>query len=359
MRPKNILMWLFAASWQAKLRALSVASGAVLLFMAFIFRTVPEPPPPEATVLSLECSVRAIAYSPDGKWLATAGGQLEPVGELKIWDPRQGTLMSSLTGHQHSVRGLAFSPRGKLLATISYDRTLRLWNVAGSPREEHVCRFESDPAALVFSRDGRRIAVSSDDRRIRLFDTQTGRLQLQFDCLCPCFTCMAFSPDDRKLATWSLGQPSIDVWDTSTGSHQEKLHRPAEEPIEPKGFESWLLTWPSKGPTLFTALSGEIDIWEAATGKVRRLAQPDTSWLGAMALSSNGQILAVGDSQGMIHFWDIETRSRLNAIVGQEDAVTSLALSADGSQVACGGHGRTVVLRNLTPTRGLAEPLNR
>jgi hypothetical protein len=61
----------------------------------------------------------------------------------------------------------------------------------------------------------------------------------------------------------------------------------------------------------------------------------------------------------MIHFWDIETRSRLNAIVGQENAVTSLALSADGSQVACGGHGRTVVLRNLTPTRGLAEPLNR
>jgi WD40 repeat protein len=271
--------------------------------------------------------VRAIAYSPDGKWLATAGGQLEPVGELKIWDPRQGTLMSSLTGHQHS---------------------------------EHVCRFESDPAALVFSRDGKRIAVSSDDHSIRLFDVHTGRPELQFDCQCPCFTCMAFSPNDRQLATWSLGQPSIHIWDTRTGLHQAELQRPAEEPIEPKGFESWLLTWPSKGPTLFTALSGEIDIWEAATGKVRRLAQPDTSWLGAMALSTNGQVLAVGDSQGMIHFWNIETSRRFFANVGREDAVTSVALSPDGSQVACGGHGRTVVLRNCEragPVAGL--PKNR
>jgi WD40 repeat protein len=288
-----------------------------------------------------------IAYSPDGKWLATAGGRLEPAGELKIWDPTQGTQVSSLIGHQHSIRGLAISPRGERLATISYDGTLRLWKLTDGPREEHVCRLDAYPADVVFSRDGAKVAVFSDDRRIRLFDTHTGRLELQFDCQCSRHTCMAFSPDDRQLATWSWGQPFIDLWDTRTGQRQERLPRPEDAPMESTAFESWLLAWLLHGPTLFTALLGEIDVWEATAGEVRRLAQPDTSWLGAMALSTNGKVLAVADSRGTIHLWDIENGTRLLAIAGQENPVTAVALNPDGGQIACGGHNRTVVLRNL------------
>jgi WD40 repeat protein len=66
-----------------------------------------------------------------------------------------------------------------------------------------------------------------------------------------------------------------------------------------------------------------------------------------MALSTNGKVLAVGNSLGMIHLWDIENGTRLLAIAGREDPVTALALSPDGSQVACAGHNRTVLLRKL------------
>ena len=358
MFPKTILPWLLAGSWHARLVALSVAGCVAALLVSFVFRAPPEPVSPTATVLSLQCSVRAMAYSPDGKWLATAGGRLESVGELKLWDPTQGTQVASLTGYQRSIRGIAFSPCGKLLATISYDRTLRLWNLTDAPREEHVCRLNAFPSDVVFSRDGTKIAVSSDDRSIRLFDTHTGRLELQFDCQCPSHTCMAFSPDDRQLATWSYRQPFIDLWDTHTGQRQDRLPRPEDAPMEVKEFESWLLAWSPRGPTLFTALLGEIDGWEATAGEVRRLVQPDRSWLGAMALSSDGKLLAVGDSLGMIHLWDIENGTRLLAIAAREDPVTALALSPDGSQVACAGHNRTVVLRKFQNARAVAELFN-
>jgi len=221
-----------------------------------------------------------------------------------------------------------------------------------------LARLDAFPSYLVFSRDGTKIAVSSDDRSIRLFDTVTGRLELQFDCQFPSHTCMAFSPDDRRLATWSYRQPFIDLWDTHTGQRQERLPRPDDAPMEVKEFESWLLAWSPHGPTLFSALLGEIDVWEATAGDVRRLAQPDRSWLGAMALSTNGKVLAVADSLGMIHLWDIENGTRLLAIAGREDPVTALALSPDGRQVACAGHNRTVLLRKFQNARVVAELFN-
>jgi WD40 repeat protein len=355
MFPKSTLTCLPAVPQYARVLSLGVATCAALLFIGYKHESVPEPAP-AARVLSLECSPRAIAFSPDGKWLATAGGQMEPVGELRIWDTTRLAGTASLIGHHHSLRGLAFNASGSLLATISYDRTLRLWNMVDNPREEHVCCLDADPAALVVSPDGKRVAVSSDDRSIRIFNTQTGRLELRFDCQYPCFTCMAFSLDGSQLATWSLGQPTIDVWDTDRGLPQSKLPRPAKIPIESKGFESWLMTWSSHGPTLFTAQSGEIEIWAAAIGEVRRLTQPDARWLGAMALSSDGRVLAVGDSQGMIHLWDIETGARVLAIAGQDGLVTALSMSPDGNLVACAGRDRTVIVKGCDWARAVPPP---
>jgi WD40 repeat protein len=272
---------------------------------------------------------------------------LEPVGELKVWDTRDGT-QKSLIGHENSIRGIVFSPDGERLATAAADATLRVWNLADG-RAKQTIRLDAQPIALAFSPDGTKVAVSSDDRSIRLFDTETGQSALRFDCECPCFTCVAFSPDSGRLATWSLGQPFIDVWDATTGVRQGRLRRPEGEPIEAKGFESWLLRWSATGPTLFTALSGVVEIWHAAAGDVRRLVQPDSTWLGAIALSTDCKLLAIGNCQGAVHLWNTATGTKLGTFVGHEDAVTSLALCPDGNRLASGSRDRTVVLRRCEP----------
>ena len=89
---------------------------------------VPVPPSRLARTLTGHTgSVCGVAFSPDGRLLATASDD----ETARLWDPATGEHLRTLTGHdQHAVYGVAFSPDGRLLATASCDGTARLWDPA-------------------------------------------------------------------------------------------------------------------------------------------------------------------------------------------------------------------------------------
>lgn len=72
------------------------------------------------------CNVSAVAFSPDGKYLATSGGSDFVV---RVWEATFGNEHKALRGHKDSVSSVAWSPDGKLLASGSRDRTAKIWNV--------------------------------------------------------------------------------------------------------------------------------------------------------------------------------------------------------------------------------------
>jgi WD40 repeat protein len=233
-----------------------------------------------------------VAFSPDGKLLAA------PVGEmLRVWEVATGKEICPIrAGHEGSIRALSVSPDGRLVATVSIDATARLWETA-TGRQVHVLPLpwmgEDIPAQFVeavgklciaFSPDGKTFAAASPFGMVRLWDTATGKKQIQFGIAKSGVTSLAFTRDGRWLVTGGRGE--VLCWDPTTG---KQLHRLAlMDPSNPAtGVRDdggrFLEVAISPDGRLLAATRGkpgfqerprvatcELYLWELSTGKLRR-----------------------------------------------------------------------------------------
>src|SRR5579859_2419583 len=108
-----------------------------------------------------------VAFSPDGKILATAGFD----NTVKLWDVAAGKELRSLTGHHSGpVYCVAFSPDGKTLATSSLDKTICLWNVEDGKFIRDLKGHAGIVDSVAFSPDGKLLASGSEDKSVRLWN---------------------------------------------------------------------------------------------------------------------------------------------------------------------------------------------
>jgi RNA polymerase sigma factor (sigma-70 family) len=288
--------------------------------------------------------VYAVAYSRDGKRLASAGFD----GIVRLWEPDSGKEIRQFKGHLGHVRCLAFSPDGKVLASSGdtegkeADRNsgaiVRLWDVVSGNEIGQLNGHSDRVHCLAFAAKGKILATGGNDqthfwdwaagKQIGVLDKQ----QLGW------IRSLAFTPDDGKLVVASE-DGEIVLWELARDFSGGKAilrftgHR--------RGAVSVALS--RDGKTLFTGShDNTARMSDVNTGKTIREFKGHEGWVNSVALSPDGKLLATGSEDWSVGLWDVERGIMLRKLTkkvvvtnaGNQEAVHAVAFSPDGKTLA-------------------------
>lgn len=333
---------------------------------------------------SHDTAVHGISFNEEGTLLASGGGDYL----AKVWDVEQSMQNYSqdmlnkhkistvepiyeLRGHTDSVFAVAFSPDGKLLASGGYDRVVRIWDLARTlkPLESATLPESGAPFALPehpnvstmfahegtvldldFSDDSKLLLSGAKDLTARLWDVKSGALLLTLSPACGEIGSVALASFDEVLHCG--GDAGWSSWTANGGPQMAKLWN--------GGATVGALAFDPQGK--FVAVGGndgKIRMWDRQNRLLRTLS-PDLKdeYINAVAISPNGRWLAAAGEGRQIHIWDGEQNwANVTAIGGtvapmkHDGAIWGFCFAPDNSWLASSNTDNNIRLKRWDPDK--------
>ena len=330
-----------------KTNSRSVRCCLSLLFACATATTLSAQSAPAKTIAISSQWIRALAFSPDGKTLASGGDDKM----VRLWNVQTGKSVRVLRAGS-GVNALAFSPDGKMLAGGGDDKTLRLWDArtGQSLRALRGFALGQEVQTVVFSPDGKLLAAGSSDGvgergELRIWNLKTWR-STQVNRLSEGVSSLAFSRDGKMLASGrgsNDGEANIGGRAVVRWMNQKRTRSINEDSVV------YSVAWAPNGSV---ALGNELDtaqIWNPSTGKIVHTFRAK-SYIFAIDFSRDGKTLAVSDGDGNLVLWNAVTgQQKRQLLKGDENSsgIRALKFSPTGNTLAAAGEDGKIRLWSL------------
>jgi WD40 repeat protein len=334
-----------------------------------------------------DSDVRAVAFSPDGHWLATTGNPSGSVGQVILWDMTSGenpSLAQKFTGGTQRFLAVAFSPDSKVFVAAGDDQKLFVWDPAQCCAAVHEWQMNGDVRALVFAKvRGREYVAIAAGSEITFWDYATGEMDAALTLKLPPpaegvdILSLAASPAKGLLAAGDRAG-NITVWDLRT--HRIKIQRCSYGQVDTnaegycdstntEGAEIRGVAFNSEGTLL---ISGSTDncawLWDTANGQLltKSVESDEGGHMNAVAgvafNPQNDQEVATVSWDNTVRLWNVVEGSiwslkRVDTLVGHSSSIWSVAYSPDGKTLATASSDKTVILWKVNQINQLGTPI--
>jgi WD40 repeat protein len=268
--------------------------------------------------------VSSVAFSPDGKTLATGMTTETPEdpgnpGKTLLWNVATGKREATLPG---SGGAEAFGPGGKVLATAGGfgNSLVKLWNTATWIKTGILTGdVDSTTNDVAFSPDGRLVGANDSGGVVYLFGA-TGKHSFSIlggPGTYSSFT-VAFGPDGNTLATGENGD-RVFLWDLGLGTRSAVLKGDGNAQITSVTFS------PDGSLLAASDQNGHIYLWNVATlSRIGTITDPGSYGVDALAFSPDDSLLAAGDGNGRTYLWNLPAQTLAATLINPNGPVTSL-----------------------------------